>query len=627
MLNFVGECPVSQSVLKEVMLDLGLDQYEQPYEIEARKIEKGLKVAFHEHQITVSYSTISEYLRGLALVGEAIKTECFEEMNQEPLFDQLGVMLDCSRNAVVNVETVKRFIRQIAIMGYHTLQLYTEDTYEIESQPYFGYMRGRYNQNELKELDAYARCYGIELVPCIQALAHLGGTLRWRTFAEVSDTETILLVGEEKTYELIEEMVRTSAECFTSRKINIGMDEAHQLGLGNYLRKHGYEDRLQIMLRHLKRVQAICEKYGFEPMMWSDMFFRLMSQTGDYDVSCALGEHPILKELPQSMRIIYWDYYNANKSHYDAFIKVHKQLPNPLVFAGGAWRWRGVVPDNTFSLHMSHEALLSCKEHGVREVFVTAWGDNGGECATFSILPSLVQYSEFCYEGKEDLEVLKKRFKTFTRGEWDDFILLDQGNHPADNPAPGRCSVNPTKYLFFQDPLMGLFDKHVKIGETGAFYKELADQVSEAMTRNQPWHYLFEPIRLTYEILADKAELGARLKVAYDEKNLEELQRLEGMIEMLIGKIKAFHHAHRMQWVTENKRSGLEVQDIRIGGLIMRLEVAKETLEAYRNGRLSCIEELEYERLYFDCREEEGPLSTIGAWWHEIVTPNRIGRT
>lgn len=46
------------------------------------------------------------------------------------LFRRLGTMLDCSRNAVATVESVKRWIDLCADMGYNTRMLYTEDTYE-----------------------------------------------------------------------------------------------------------------------------------------------------------------------------------------------------------------------------------------------------------------------------------------------------------------------------------------------------------------------------------------------------------------------------------------------------------------------------------------------------------------
>ncbi len=68
-----------------------------------------------------------------------------------------GVMLDCSRNAVPKVSALKKFMDALQKMGYNTLELYGEDTYEVEGEPYLGYMRGRYSASEIKELDAYAQ--------------------------------------------------------------------------------------------------------------------------------------------------------------------------------------------------------------------------------------------------------------------------------------------------------------------------------------------------------------------------------------------------------------------------------------------------------------------------------------
>jgi hypothetical protein len=53
-------------------------------------------------------------------------------------FDTLGVMIDCSRDSLPNVPRLKRFFDAIAQMGYNMVMLYTEDTYEVENEPYFG---------------------------------------------------------------------------------------------------------------------------------------------------------------------------------------------------------------------------------------------------------------------------------------------------------------------------------------------------------------------------------------------------------------------------------------------------------------------------------------------------------
>ena len=154
-----------------------------------------------------------------------------QTQNAKNLSD-LGVMLDCSRGAVYRLSALKQFVDEIAEMGYTSLQLYSEDVYAVAEEPYFGYLRGRYSAEEIRELDAYAAERGVELIPCIQTLAHLSGIFRWDEYACCNDTDDILLVGEERTYQLLDRLFAFCAQNFRSRNINIGMDEAHRKGLG-----------------------------------------------------------------------------------------------------------------------------------------------------------------------------------------------------------------------------------------------------------------------------------------------------------------------------------------------------------------------------------------------------------
>ena len=97
----------------------------------------------------------------------------------------------------MNVNFVKKIALIIKKMGYNTLMLYTEDTYEVNNQPYFGYLRGRYTKKEMKELDAYCNEIGIELIPCIQTLAHLNAIFKWQEYIEIRDCDDILLCGND----------------------------------------------------------------------------------------------------------------------------------------------------------------------------------------------------------------------------------------------------------------------------------------------------------------------------------------------------------------------------------------------------------------------------------------------
>ena len=172
------------------------------------------------------------------------------------------MMADVSRNAVLKVESVKKLARLSALEGFNALMLYTEDTYEMKEYPYFGNLRGRYTPAELREIDDYCDLLGIELIPCIQTLAHLNAIFEWPAFKSYNDCNDILLAEDERVYNMVDCMFRTMSENIRSRKINLGLDEAHMLGVGRYLDKNGYHKRTDIMLRHLAKVTELCKKYG-----------------------------------------------------------------------------------------------------------------------------------------------------------------------------------------------------------------------------------------------------------------------------------------------------------------------------------------------------------------------------
>ena len=65
-------------------------------------------------------------------------------------FNSFGVMLDFSRNGVMTLPALKKFLTTIRKMGYNTVFLYMEDTYEVQGEPYFGYMRSRSSREEMR---------------------------------------------------------------------------------------------------------------------------------------------------------------------------------------------------------------------------------------------------------------------------------------------------------------------------------------------------------------------------------------------------------------------------------------------------------------------------------------------
>ena len=108
-----------------------------------RSEEDILCVSLSGCKAKITYKEKSRFFRGLATLASWLRSGKTEgSVTERPLFSFDGPMVDMSRNAVMNVKTVKFFMRKCALMGLNSFMLYTEDTYEIEGRPYFGYMRG-----------------------------------------------------------------------------------------------------------------------------------------------------------------------------------------------------------------------------------------------------------------------------------------------------------------------------------------------------------------------------------------------------------------------------------------------------------------------------------------------------
>lgn len=96
-------------------------------------------------------------------------------------------------------------------MGYSTFELYMEDTYQIEGQPYFGYFRGAYSARGVAKSKPMLNSLAHDLCTMHPDLGHLSGLreMGCQEGAELRDVEDILLIGEEKVYDLIDGMFAT----------------------------------------------------------------------------------------------------------------------------------------------------------------------------------------------------------------------------------------------------------------------------------------------------------------------------------------------------------------------------------------------------------------------------------
>lgn len=563
-----------------------------------RKHEKqGYEIYEKAGEYGINYCRKTDFFRGMTLLADKIKKAeknfAFGEKNH---FEYCGIMADVSRNAVLRVETVKDIIVYMAKMGLNQLMLYTEDTYKMDKYPYFGYMRGAYTKEEIKEIVAFGEEYGVETVPCIQSLGHLKKGLQWSYASDIRDTEDILLAEEEKTYEFIEEMIKTARECYTTKMIHIGMDEADSLGSGAYKKKHGEKDRFDILIKHLARVMQIVEKYGFKAMMWSDMFFKLGSPDGEYYTYNAKMPDNISDIIPKNLSMVYWDYYNNDPKVSDAMIASHKTMGRECIFAGGIWTWSGLSINYDKTFVTSRAALGNCVTHGVKNVFATMWGDDGAECSIYTALLGMQLFAEYNYAENPDDEQIAHMFKLCTGCDMDAFLALSLDTLPED-VCPSHLAM-PSKQVFYNDILLGLWDKNFRLYDYKKHFSEASEKLENAGNQGS-FEYLFDYYRLFAKILVSKCDMGIRLYDAYNVKDKGKLAALAKELSALHENCLTMHGILSELWHKNNKPFGFEVFDARFGGVCSRVCRAYERVSAYLDGTVDCLPEFEQERLYY----------------------------
>ena len=123
------------------------------------------------------------------------------EIVEDDFFKTVGYM-HSTNPGCPSLPAFKEYLDMLALMGYNMAMLYTEDRLELPNYPYFGYLKGRYTVEEIKELDDYAFDYGIELIPCLECYGHMAEYLIWSEARPIKDTASVLRAREEKTFEL-----------------------------------------------------------------------------------------------------------------------------------------------------------------------------------------------------------------------------------------------------------------------------------------------------------------------------------------------------------------------------------------------------------------------------------------
>jgi hexosaminidase len=555
---------------------------------------------------TVSYGASNQAMRAVGTLLAGLVPDPGTNVEHTP-FGTLGFMLDCSRNAVMKPEHLKRWLRRLCLFGYNLAMLYTEDTYELPGEDRFGYVRGPYTGAELRELDHYCRNLGIQLVGCIQTLGHMEQVLRWPAYAAVKDSESVLLVGDEQTYGLIGKMLDAMAGHMQSRRIHIGMDEAWGLGRGRYLDRFGFKRQGDVFIAHLDRVARLCRDRGLAPMMWSDMFFSLGSKAGNcFDPQSEIPSD-LVASIPRDLQLVYWDYYHKEKDFYLHQIARHRQMGYEPVMASGIWTWKQLWYNRRETEANAGVCIDACRAAGLKEVFFTLWGDDGAYCDFDSALAGLAFAAERAFAT--DSAWLERRFRAVCGASYEAVVT-----------AAGLTGPIRTAGIMWDDPLLGMFHHEGVVG-TGHNWPELAlgfDQLRDSLVpfRDEQAAGNLSHAVLLADFLYRKVALRLRIDDAYVRQDRAALGAVVAEIPGMVGRLDELAVSWRRQWLERNKPFGLETLQIRLAGQAARYRELEQRLNDYIAGNIDSIPEL--------IQRPPDDAGRIGVDWRDLASGSTI---
>ena len=232
-------------------------------------------------------------------------------VKDEPRFEYRGIMLDVSRH-FRSKEFVKRQIDLLSYYKINRLHLHLTDAagWRIEIKKYprltqFAAWRpqavwkdwwngkreyceetdpraqgGYYTQDDIRELVAYAQKHYVTIIPEIEMPSHSEEVLT--AYPELSCThvpykQSDFCIGNEKTFEFLENVLIEVMELFPSEYIHIGGDEAGKASWPNCklcqarMKKEGLKDVNELQSYSIHRMERFLNSHGRKLLGWDEI--------------------------------------------------------------------------------------------------------------------------------------------------------------------------------------------------------------------------------------------------------------------------------------------------------------------------------------------------------------------
>ena len=461
-----------------------------------------------------------------------------------------GISDDLSRG---QVSTLANFRKIIRFLGKHKLNVYSpyiEDIFRFKNHPLIGKNRGALSAGEVKELDAYAKKYHVEMIPIFETLGHWENILaipQYVGYAEFPGAHTVN-VSDEAVYGLLNEMIGELAEAFSSPWFNMAADESWDVGLGANKARVAASDLATVHAEHYKRVFDILAAHKKKPMMYGDII---------------LKNPTILEKIPHNVVMVDW-HYDVQSTYPSP--EVFKAAGFPFVVSPAVWNFTGPFPNYINSFVNIENLNRDGFENGSIGLLTSTWNDYGGEelrelnyygyawtaeCAWRPMKPDLQKFNEKFFSAFFGSEAVAASAQAAYAILSDPLNLVnwnDLWRHPM---LPLRPSpLNPLWRIQSIESTMPLVQK-------------LLDAVHAGATRNRDHlEYLrfISKLNLWY---AEKLRVGETIRMLTQDIPISASRdsvrdAALGLLGRIVPDLRSLKDEFKMRWLATNRPDNLE---------------------------------------------------------------------
>ncbi len=316
-----------------------------------------------------------------------------------------GVMLDISRDKVPTLPTLFALIDQLAELKINHLELYTEHTFAYRNHQEVWAEASPLTGEEVLRLDAYCQKRFIELVPNQNSFGHFHRWLelpRYRHLAECpngfdwpwggrSERPFSLDATNPQSLELLEELYAELLPHFTSRKLNVGLDECLDLGQGKNKEICQRKGVGPIYLDFLLQVHHLVASQKHTMHFWGDVIIEHLE---------------LIAKLPKDAVALEWGYEidHPFEIHCNSFA----QAGLPFYVCPGTSSWCSIAGRTKNCLENLKNAAFHGRNNGAIGYLITDWGDRGHwQHLPFSFLGfSAGAAFSWCYQTNQRIDII-----------------------------------------------------------------------------------------------------------------------------------------------------------------------------------------------------------------------------